>query len=396
MARQPSEVKDRRLKIYFSSNGHWVNSGYAVFTRDFLTRLVKDGWDVAEGAFVGLEGAPTTIDGIKVYPKLQDAFGSDALLAHSRHFKAGVSFSMQDIWTLNPQHLQQMPTWIPYLPIDQEPISPAILNNLRYANRIITFSKYGQKILEKAGFTSTLIVEGTDPDIFKPQDKLEMRKKFNIPPNAFVFGQIGANKENPPRKGWQQSLEAFKLFHDKHPESIYFYQTNQFQPGNFPMGDYAKYLGILPWVMTMEPYMGTVHTGSKEVSELLNAFDVLLHPSMTEGFGLLSIEAQSCGVPVIVNNCHSQPELVIPGVTGEICDYAYKHFSSAGGFWYVPDTNSIYEKMEKLFKADRVEMGKKARQNILDNYDINKLFTEKWVPYLTDLQEELLGKPVAV
>jgi len=357
-----------------------------------LHRLKDDGWNVAHSAFVGLEGAPTDIEGIRTYPKLNEPFGSDAMLMHSKHFQADVTFSMQDTWTLNPQHLQQMLFWIPYLPIDQEPIGQGILQNLRFANRIITFSKYGQKALEKEGFTSTLIVEGTDPDIFKPQDKLEMRKKFNIPPNAFVFGQIGANKENPPRKGWQQSLEAFKMFHDKHPEAVYFYQTNQIQPGNFPLSDYARYLNILPQVMTMEPYMGTFHAGSKIMSELINSFDVLLHPSMTEGFGLLVIESQACGVVPIANNCHSQPELIIPGVTGEICETSYKHFSSAGGFWYAADTDSLYDKMESLFRADRKKMGEAGRQNVLDNYDVNKLVKNQWIPLLTQLQDELLPK----
>jgi len=390
MARSVSEVKDRRLKILWSSNASFVPSGYGVFTRDLLYRLLKDGWDVAESAFVGLEGAPITLEGLKIYPKLNEPFGTDSMFANSKHFQADVTFAMQDIWTLNPQILNQIPRWIPYLPIDQEPISAGILQNLKFAYRIITFSRYGQKALEREGFTSTLILEGTDTDIFKPQDKIMCRQKFSIPEGAFVFGQIGANKENPSRKGWQQSLEAFRMFHDKHPEALYFYQTNQFQPGNFPMAEYAKYLGILPQVMTMEPYMGTVHAGSTVMSELINSFDVLLHPSMTEGFGLLIIESQACGIPPIVNNCHSQPELVIPGVSGEICEPAYKHFSSAGGFWYAADTNSLYDKMETLFRADRKKMGEAGRKNVLENYDINKLVKDQWIPLLSDLQEELL------
>jgi glycosyltransferase involved in cell wall biosynthesis len=140
----------------------------------------------------------------------------------------------------------------------------------------------------------------------------------------------------------------------------------------------------------MEPYMGTVHAGSTVMSELINSFDVLLHPSMTEGFGLLIIESQACGIPPIANNCHSQPELIVPGVTGEICETGYKHFSSASGIWYVADTNSLYDKMEALFRADRKKMGEAARKNVLDNYNINTLVKDKWIPYLCDLQKELL------
>ena len=388
--------KDRRLRIIWNSNGVNVPSGYGVFQRDLLYRLLKDGWIVAQSAFVGVEGAVTMLDGLPVYPKMQDPFGSDAILAHTRHFKADVTFSMQDVWTLQGEALNQLPHFIPYTPIDQEPVPQGVLDKVRYAYKIITFSKFGHEALEKAGFTSTLIVEGIDTNIFKPMDKAECRKFFGLPQDKFIFGQVGANKENPGRKGWQEALEAFKLFHDKHPDSIYFYQTNQPSPSGFPIEMYAQQLGLSNCIFKLDPYLGIWHTGSNEVAKMLNAFDVTLHPSSTEGFGLLSVESQACGTPPIVNNCTSMPELVIDGVSGEICDVGRRWFSPAGGFWYFADVNSLYDKMEKLYRADRKKYGEAGRKNVVDNYNIDTLFTEKWVPYLEDLQTELLGvAPVA-
>ena len=113
-----ADKKDRRLRILWNSNGHWTGSGYAVQTRDILTRLVKDGWPVAEIAFYGLEGFPIELDGIKVYPKMNDVYCADAMVSHGRDWGANVIFSMQDVCTLNPQLLGKINTWIPYLPID--------------------------------------------------------------------------------------------------------------------------------------------------------------------------------------------------------------------------------------------------------------------------------------
>lgn len=384
------EVKDRRLRIMWGGNSVYTPSGYGVELRDILFRLVNDGWKIAQSAYTGLETATITLNGLTIYPRLSEQFGTDALFHHSRHFQAHVSFTMQDAWTLNPQLLSQM-RWIPYVPIDQEPIPPGIINNLKLAYKIVTFSQYGHDTLLKNGFVSDLILEGTDVDIFKPLDKQECRKVFGLPPEAFVVGQVGANKENPPRKGWQQSLEAFKLFHDNHPESLFFYQSNQLMPGGFPIRAYADYLKIGQFVRNIDEYLGTFHFGSDMMAKFYNSCDILAHPSMTEGFGLCAVEAQSCGIPVIVNNCHSMPELIIPGETGEICERGMPFYASSGGFWYFPDVKSIHEKMEKLYKADRKTMGEKARANVMEKFNIDKQVKEKWIPYLENLQNEILG-----
>jgi glycosyltransferase involved in cell wall biosynthesis len=362
---------------------------------DLLPRLVKDGWPVAMCAFAGLSGSVIDYKGVKTYPVIQDPFGSDGFVFHTKHFNAHVAINFCDIWTINPQHLQALQNmkiaFIPYVPIDQEPVSPQVLDRLRFAHKIITFSKFGQKALEKSGFSSTMIWEGVDTEVFKPINKEECRKKFGLPEGKFIFGMIGANKENPSRKGWQEALEAFKLFSDKHPDSALFYQSNQNIPSGFPILDYSKHLGILDKVFHLDEYTSLIHVGPKEVAEILNACDVLLHPSATEGFGLISVEAMSCGTPVIVNDSTSMPEMVIDNVTGMICNSGKQFFSPAQGFWKMADVQSLYEKMEAMFVADREKMGEAARKHALENFDIDKL-VKVWIAYFEKLQEELLPK----
>ena len=386
------ESKDRRMKIMFSSNAPWSNSGYGVETRWLLKRMHDDGWPVALMAFVGLSGGMVEYDGYPCYPNMMDVWGSDGLFHHGNHFKADVRFTMQDVPLLNPEFLRQMNNFIPYVPIDQEPVPPPVLDKLRFAYKIITFSQWGQKALQRAGFTSTLIQEGTDINVFKPLDKMACRKEFGLPQDKFIVGQIGANKENPPRKAWQESLEAFKLFHDKHPDSIYFYQSNQNNQfaGGFPIINFAAYLGIAPFVAHLDDYMATFHTGPEQVNKLLNCFDVLLHPSMTEGFGLIVAESQAAGTPVIISDVTSMPEQVIDGETSFICKTNRKLFSTAGGFWQFPEVNSIYEKLELAYKTDLEKMGERSREHVVKNYNIDIIFQEKWLPLLEQLQKEFL------
>lgn len=53
-----------------------------------------------------------------------------------------------------------------------------------------------------------------------------------------------------------------------------------------------------------------------------NLADLLLFPSSMEGFGLTVAEAMSCGLPVVVSNRGSLPELVCDGEGGFVCDLA--------------------------------------------------------------------------
>ena len=47
--------------------------------------------------------------------------------------------------------------------------------------------------------------------------------------------------------------------------------------------------------------------------------DALLFPSRLEGFGMVALEAQACGLPVIASNSSALPEVVKNGETGFLC-----------------------------------------------------------------------------
>lgn len=396
-------MKRRELKILWNSNGAHTNSGYGVETRDLLFRFNRDGWLSECISFWGVQGYPITIYGqdliddrfkdvkLKQYPSMDHPMGSDAMVAHGADSKANVIFSMQDIGHLDPNHLNQIKYWIPYVPIDKDPVPPIVLDRLKYAYKIITFSRFGQQTLEKAGFTSTLILEGTDPEIMKPMNKKQMRKEFGLPEDAYIFGMVAANKENPPRKGFQEAMEAFAIFATKHPESRLLLHTQQRAPGGFPVEDFATHLKIADKVLYIHPYQAVFNSDSHTIAKEMNCFDALLHPSMTEGFGLTCIEAMSCGVPVLVNNTTSMPEMVVDGVTGVIVD-AQKvgRFTNDSSFVYPADVQSLYEGMEKVYAMNSKKTAKSCRNHILKNYDINKIVEEKWIPLLEELQKEIL------
>lgn len=58
-----------------------------------------------------------------------------------------------------------------------------------------------------------------------------------------------------------------------------------------------------------------------ELKTFFNKSDFLIMPSRWESFGLVAVEAQSFGLPVLANNCSSLPEVVDNNNTGVLMDF---------------------------------------------------------------------------
>jgi len=387
-----TEEKDRRLKIFWSSNAPWTTSGYGVQTGELLSRFVKDGWQVACSCFYGLEGAEINYQGIHCYPKMAAMYGDDACVYHAQDYGANVTFTFQNIWPMDPQFFPRMKNWIPYIPVEHYPLEQASYERLKMAYRILSFSKFGQKAIEEAGLFSTLIEEAVDTDIFKPMDKIESRKQLGIPEDVFLFGMVAANKDNPPRKSFQHTLDALKRLKDNHPEKRIgiFFQTLLQQQGGFPIHEYARHLKIEQDIWFPPPYQMMYKSPHPVVARIMNTFDCLINASTGEGFGLPIVEAQSCGVPVIVNDWTSMPELVVEGKTGLICKHGFERWAPIGGYAAEPDLDSLYDCMERMYASGREKMSDACREHILKNYDMDTRVREQWIPFLEEIQKDIL------
>ena len=122
----------KNLRIFFNSNAPWSSSGYGQQMAELLPLFVRDGYPVAECDYFGLQGGVIQNNGVTHYPIINHIYGSDALIHHANDFKADVVFTLQDIWVLNPQDLDQVKRFIPIVPIDHDPVPRGILQNLHY------------------------------------------------------------------------------------------------------------------------------------------------------------------------------------------------------------------------------------------------------------------------
>lgn len=389
MEKQKSKDKGKNLRIMFSSNAIWSTSGYAQQIAEFLPLIRDEGYPTALVSFYGLEGASIEFQGIKCYPKMGDVWGGDALVAHQKDFGAHVSFTLQDIWVLNPNDIKQFKNWIPVVPIDHYPPPPAVIERLRMAYRIITYSEFGYNALKEIGFHSTMIPHTVNTEIFKKKDRTEIRKKIGIPEDMFLFGMVAANKDNPSRKSFQEAIDAFVMFKKRHPKSGIYFHTLLGQQGGFPIQEYAKFLGIEGSVFHLPPYEQLYKVSKELMPNIYNSFDCLLAPSTNGGFEVPIIEAGACEVPVITNDFTAMSELVIEGVTGFKTEVAFKRFTPLLSYIGIPSVQSLYDKMEAVFRSNREKMGKAARENVLAKYDTKRVFESKWKPFLKTLEAEI-------
>lgn len=381
-------IKPKRLRILWNSNAPWASSGYSQQTADLLPLIRDEGYPIAASNFFGQAGGKFILDGIIQYPVINHVYGSDAMVLHGRDFKSDVCFTLQDIWVLNPQDLQNVNRFIPYFPVDHDPIPKGIVDKLKFAHRLVVYSKFAQKQVQNAGFSATYIPHTVNTEIFKPMDKVERKKAGGISPDTFVFGMVAANKDNPPRKSFQEVLDAFKEFLKEVPNSVLYIHTNPQFPGGFPIDVYAQFLGIADKVIFPDPYQMNFNTDKATMNLIYNTFDCLLAPSVSEGFCIPLIEAQAVGIPVITTDFTAMSELVEPR-WGYKVKVLSKRWTQVGSYIGIPDTKDLLEKMKEVYKADRVKMGNAGRQNVLDNYDLHKVYKEKWSPFLSKVESEV-------
>lgn len=360
--------------------------------------MAKEGYPTACTAFYGLKGGPIVLDDIIFFPGMGSQWGDDAMIKFGNKFNADVVFTLQDIWVLQPQTIQQMAKdrlrWIPIVPIDHEPVPSPIHNLLKGAYRVVTYAPFGHRELKRVGMHSTYIPHTVETDLFKKGDRAELKRSLGIPEDFFLFGNVGANKDNPPRKSFNHIMDAFKIFHDKYPKSALYFHTNTKQEGGFDIDDYASVLGISNVVYKTAIEVLDANVPTEEMYKVYSAFDALLYPSANEGFGVPIIEAQACETPALVTDFTAMKDLVIDGETGFLIKVREKRYDQLRSWIAIPDVDDMVEKMEKMYlmtQKERDDMGKKARKFVEDNFNLPVVWKKHWVPFLEMLEEEIYG-----
>jgi glycosyltransferase involved in cell wall biosynthesis len=195
----------------------------------------------------------------------------------------------------------------------------------------------------------------------RPGVRERVRRLFGGDPEDRVIGSVGRLDE--PKKGLAVFLRAAgRLARDM--------QDTQ------KTGDGAKLRFVLVGAGPARPRLEalaraegidrlTTFMGERrDVSDLMEGFDLFVQPSLWEGFGVTVLEAMAAGLPIVASRVGGIPEIVREGETGSL----------------VPpgDERALAEECRRLLREPELacRMGAAGRARLEESFDIDRLVDE--------------------
>ncbi|PIS04805.1 MAG: hypothetical protein COT81_04630 [Candidatus Buchananbacteria bacterium CG10_big_fil_rev_8_21_14_0_10_42_9] len=217
------------------------------------------------------------------------------------------------------------------------------------ADKIVFLSQAAIEEGKKLGLDESkaeIIGVAIEEDEFKPMhDKRSLRQKLGLDDKLTI---LFVGRVNFAEKGVGILLEASTQARKK---------INDFQLILIGGGEDDKMKSEIDKLSIMEIAKPIGKKSFSELVEYINAADAVVVPSIwMEAFGMITIEAMSCGVPVITSDAGASPEININDETGFV----------------VPKNNAeaLSQAIVKMLKDKpmREKFGKQARERVLQNY----------------------------
>ncbi len=390
-----SLVKDGKNKnrILWVSNAPWATTGYGQQTNQTISRLQKD-YAVAVATNYGLEAAGTywqSANGpIYIYPRGHDTYSNDVIPAHANDWFSqnpnvdNLIITLFDTWVFKGDKWKEfrVASWVP---IDHKPTPPQVTRWCQQENVTpIAMSKFGQDMLKLEGVESFYIPHAIE-DIFEPTEhllfndkKITGREFLGVSEDAFVVGMNAANKGiYPNRKAFGENLMAFSIFAQDKPNAVLYIHADPAPSlGGIDIIQLAQAVGLKPdQVIFPDRYSLRGNLDHRFLSMIYSSFDIFLGTSMGEGFGIPTIEAQACGVPVIVSDFAASSELVGDGykINGQpIWD------APQLSWFFIPFVSEIVDALNDCYTKEKGTSLKALE--FAENFRADKVFREYWEP----------------
>lgn len=198
-----------------------------------------------------------------------------------------------------------------------------------------------QSVLEHYGKESIVVENGISVDSFKKRssDDRKIRKFVQV-------SRLEAHK-----KGQLLLMEALNLFHEAHPECEF---TLDFIGDGSSRELLEKTASELKWHDKIR-FLGS--QSQKYLFENLCNYDLVIQPSLFEGFGLTIAEAMAAQVPVLIADNAGPMSIIESG--------------KYGAFFKCGDVNDCARKIESIVLGDfPKETVEKAFEHVRKNYNV--------------------------
>lgn len=206
-------------------------------------------------------------------------------------------------------------------PVEKYPLAQRAFNRLRrwsiaQAKKLFPVSRYTAGLLETLGASPEQILtvsNGTDPERFRPMDITDLKRTHQLE-NRRIILSVG---RLAPRKGFDTVLQALPKVRSVLPDVLYV------MVGDGP--DRERLQSLIERYDVAENVFMTGKVAWDELPAWHNVADVFVTPSRdappsVEGFGIVFLEANACGKPVIGARTGGIPDAIVDGTTGRLVE----------------------------------------------------------------------------
>ena len=249
-------------------------------------------------------------------------------------------------------------------------------------------SHFGVAQLRSVGFSPYYVPHCVGTAVYRPMDKCKARAAIGLPIDCIVVGMVAANNDCLSRKAIPQCVRAFALFRARHPESLLYLHSPSHAGAGVDIDALAEKCGVAEAVVRPATYDAVVGRSDEHMVNLYNAFDMLLNPSLGEGFGVPIIEAQACGCTVVVGEWTGMSELCRNGVRIARSE-ADELWTPLHSWQFVPRVSAIVDAMERLHESGSAGTGRIGLAESMRDYDAEEVVDRYWIPTLCHIAERL-------
>ena len=273
---------------------------------------------------------------------------------------------------------------------------------------ILVTSKWVKKVYMRDGLSGKnieVLPVGCDTDSFMPREKdhpkiVAVREALGIAPDQLMILTVGGDAAS---KGAQEVMQALAINDTKAPDWKYVckvWPQPRTEQQNLTDLQLATHLGIDKNVVYT-----TSRVSRNFMPYLLAACDIYAAPSRLEGFGMIQVEANACGKPVIGIKAMGMLDTLVHGKTAFLASVAQEIrlketiLSDESGY---EDGHKIVFKRPRTvdYRASihdianylidlmqdanlRQKMGEQGRKRAVENYDY-RVIAKKFVEIISE------------
>jgi glycosyltransferase involved in cell wall biosynthesis len=397
------------VKILWASDNPLIPTGYAQVTRNVGSRLVRAG---IEFHSLGFQQYSMPMSDVRlregwlnfpVLPSLRmgEQYGNGgSITVWTNHLKPDFLTMLLDLFmirhliqrklngsiiTKEMDTLKSLTRVGMYFPFDSPNVYEGAEDVLREMHYRVAMSKFGKNLLKKeTGLDSHYIPHGVDTLTFRRlPDKLrnELRKNNKLE-NYFVVGSVFRNQT---RKMPTKLLLAFNKFASDKRDVKLLLHCDPRDPSGQNLPSFMKQID-LPDEKVLFTNMNFMYGSTlQKVNNIYNLMDIHALSTTGEGFGLPIIESQAVGVPNVVTDCTTTPELIKGhGLPVRVSDNVEGQMNTNRA---LADVDHMAECFQKYYDNRELlrKHGEKAKKFTIDNFDWERVL-RMWIK----LYEEMI------